>query len=85
MTLTEVSALVKGKSGTKVKVTIRRDKEEKEFEITRGKIDIQSVTTKIYEKMIKKQVILIYQLLLTIHMHNLKKQKKNQKIKKQIL
>ena len=49
MTLTEVSALVKGKSGTKVKVTIRRDKEEKEFEITRGKIDIQSVTTKIYE------------------------------------
>ncbi len=54
MTLTEVSALVKGKSGTKVKVTIRRDKEEKEFEITRGKIDIQSVTTKIYEKNDKK-------------------------------
>ena len=54
MTLTEVSALVKGKSGTKVKVTIRRDKEEKEFKITRGKIDIQSVTTKIYEKNDKK-------------------------------
>lgn len=54
MTLAEVSSLVKGKAGTKVKITIKRDDEEKEFEVTRGKIDIQSVKTKVYEKNGKK-------------------------------
>lgn len=54
MTLTELSALIKGKEGTKVKVVIKRDKKEQEIEITRGKVDIQSVTTKVYEKSNKK-------------------------------
>lgn len=54
MSLTELSALIKGKEGTKVKVIIKRDKKEQEVEIIRGRVDIQSVTTKIYEKNNKK-------------------------------
>ncbi len=45
--LAEVSNLVRGKEGTKVKLTILRGEEEKNFEITRTNIDIQSVSSKL--------------------------------------
>lgn len=48
-TLSEVSSLVKGKSGSKVKITILRDDEEKTFEVKRKSIDITSVTSDIIE------------------------------------
>ena len=48
-TLTEVSSLVKGKAGTKVKITVLRDDEEKTFEVKRKSIDITSVTSDIIE------------------------------------
>lgn len=48
-TLSEVSSLVKGKAGTKVKITVLRDDEEKIFEVKRKSIDITSVTSDIIE------------------------------------
>ena len=48
-TLTEVSSLVKGKAGTKVRITVLRDDEEKTFEVKRKSIDITSVTSDIIE------------------------------------
>ena len=48
-TLSEVSSLVKGKSGSKVKITVLRDDEEKTFEVKRKSIDITSVTSDIIE------------------------------------
>ena len=48
-TLTEVSSLVKGKAGTKVKITVLRDDEEKIFEVKRKSIDITSVNSDIIE------------------------------------
>ena len=48
-TLSEVSSLVKGKVGSKVKITILRDDEEKTFEVKRKNIDITSVTSDIIE------------------------------------
>lgn len=48
-TLSEVSSLVKGKAGTKVKITVLRDDEEKTFEVKRKSIDITSVTSDIIE------------------------------------
>ncbi len=47
--LTEVSALVKGKEGTKLEVTVTRNDEEKTFKITRASIDITSVTSQVIE------------------------------------
>lgn len=54
MKLTEISKLVKGKEGTKVKITILRNEEEKTFEAKRKSIDIQSVTSNIIEYNNKK-------------------------------
>lgn len=54
MKLTEISKLVKGKEGTKVKITILRNEEEKTFETKRKSIDIQSVTSNIIEYNNKK-------------------------------
>ena len=54
MSATEVSQLVRGSEGTDVVLTIRRDKEEKEVTITRGSVDIPSVTSEIIEKNNKK-------------------------------
>lgn len=54
MKLTEISKLVKGKVGTKVKITVLRNEEEKTFEVKRKSIDIQSVTSNIIEYNNKK-------------------------------
>lgn len=54
MKLTEISKLVKGKEGTKVKITVLRNEEEKTFETKRKSIDIQSVTSNIIEYNNKK-------------------------------
>jgi len=43
-TLSEVSALIKGKADTKVSITIKRDNEEKVLSVTRKEVDITSVT-----------------------------------------
>lgn len=48
-TLDEVSSVVKGKEGTKVKITVLRGEEELEFEVERRNIDIASVTKEIIE------------------------------------
>jgi len=47
--LTEISSLVKGKEGTKVKITVLRDEEEKEFNVERKSIDIKSVRKELIE------------------------------------
>lgn len=44
-TTTEASNLIKGKENTKVKVTVLRNDEEKEFTVTRKKISVQTVTS----------------------------------------
>lgn len=54
MNLNEVSDLIKGKSGTKVELTILREGKEETIEVTRGKVDIESVTSKIISKGDKK-------------------------------
>ena len=41
----EISSLVRGKVGSKVKVVVQRGEEKKTFTITRGTIDIQSVSS----------------------------------------
>lgn len=48
-TITEISNLVKGEEGTKVKLTIKRDDLEKEFTVERKSIDIKSVTKQVIE------------------------------------
>lgn len=48
--LSKVSKLIKGKPGTKVTVTVLRDNKEKEITITRSKIDIPRVKSKVIEK-----------------------------------
>ena len=45
----EIAKLVRGKTGTKVKITVIRDGEEKEFDIVRGTVDLISVTDKVIE------------------------------------
>ena len=45
----EASNKIKGEAGTKVKIEILRDEETKEFEITREKILISHITTKVLE------------------------------------
>ena len=54
LTAAEVSSKVKGKKGTKVKITVLRDKEEKEFEVVRDYVDLKSVATEYIEKNNKK-------------------------------
>lgn len=43
MTLNEAVSKIRGKKGTKVRLTIERDKKEKEIEIIRDQIDVPSV------------------------------------------
>lgn len=50
----EIASLIKGKENTKVKVTILRNKKEIDFNITRQKVDIPSVSSKIIENNNKK-------------------------------
>ena len=52
--LSEIAELVKGKEGTSVNITIRRDKEEKEIVLTRAVVDNVSVMSEIIEKNNKK-------------------------------
>ncbi len=53
-TLTEISALIKGKKGIRVQLEVLRDNELKEIEVTRETIEISSVTSKIYSQENKK-------------------------------
>lgn len=46
---TDLSNLVKGKKGTKINVTVKRNDEEKSFNLKRDTIDLISVTDKIIE------------------------------------
>lgn len=52
--LSDISNLIKGKSGTIVTIKVLRDDEEKEFKVKRSKISIPSVTSKVIEKDNKK-------------------------------
>lgn len=52
--LAEIAEIVKGKSGTNVKLTILRGKEEKTFTITRGTVDNISVISEIINSNNKK-------------------------------
>ena len=49
-TLEEITAKIKGKAGTIVKITILRDKKEKTFSVTREKISYKSVSSKTLTK-----------------------------------
>lgn len=53
-TSSDVSDMIKGMSGSKVKITVARDGKEIEFEVTRETIVLDSVTYKMYEKNGKK-------------------------------
>ena len=53
-TTTEVANMIKGKEGTTVKLKIQRENEVFEKEITRNKIEIPSVTSKVFEMNGKK-------------------------------
>ena len=44
----ELSKLIRGKKGTKVKLTILREDVEKEIEVTRGVVELKSVASRIY-------------------------------------
>lgn len=52
--LSDISNLIKGKTGTVVTIKVLRDDEEKEFKVKRSKISIPSVTSKVIEKDNKK-------------------------------
>ena len=45
----EVPKAIKGKEGTKVKITIKRDETEKDYEITRRKIEVINVSSQILD------------------------------------
>ncbi len=47
MSLNDISLLMSGKENTKVKITIKRNKEEKTYTLKRTKIETQTVTSKI--------------------------------------
>lgn len=53
-TLSEISALIKGKSGTEVNLTVTRDGKDIDLNIIRGKVDLPSVKSKIIESNKKK-------------------------------
>ena len=44
----QLSKLIRGKKGTKVKITVLREEKEKEFEVTRGVVELKSVTSKTF-------------------------------------
>ena len=50
----DLSSLIRGEEGTEVTVTVKRGEEEIDFNLTRRKIDIISVTSKVIEKNNKK-------------------------------
>lgn len=54
MELSKISNLIKGKSGTNVKLKIKRDDKEEEITIKRGKVVIPSVSSKVIKKNDKK-------------------------------
>lgn len=54
LNLTEISSKVKGKAGTIVNITIKRNEEEIEIPVTRGTVELTSVTSKIIEDNEKK-------------------------------
>lgn len=54
MSTEEVSKLIKGKEGTKIKVTVNRNNDEKELELTRASVEISSVSSDIIEQDNKK-------------------------------
>ena len=54
MTAADVSSRVKGETGTKVDLTIKRGEEIIDVTLTRGSVDIPSVTSEIIEKNNKK-------------------------------
>ena len=54
LSLSEISSKVKGDVGTDVKITIIRDKEEKEISLTRDNVDTISVTGEVIERDDKK-------------------------------
>ena len=45
----DISEKVKGKEGTKVNITIKRNNEEKDYEITRRKVEVVNVTSQILD------------------------------------
>ena len=47
--LSQISKIIKGKKGSKLKVTVLRDGEEKELTIIRGKVEIPSVSSELIE------------------------------------
>ena len=46
----EITKLIKGKVGSKVIITVKRNDKEKDITVIRGKVDIQSVEGKIYNE-----------------------------------
>ncbi len=50
MSLNKISSIVKGENGTNVSLTIERDGNELELELTRGDVDSVSVTSELIEK-----------------------------------
>ena len=53
-TLEEISSLLTGEKGTSVSIKMKRGEEEKDFTVVRDIIEIQSVTSKVYEEDDKK-------------------------------
>lgn len=49
-TLEEIVKAIRGKKGTKFKITIKREDEELKFEVTRDTINLSSVSGELYEK-----------------------------------
>ena len=45
----DIASRIRGESGSVVNITVRRGEEELDFDIVRGKIDIQSVSSEIFE------------------------------------
>lgn len=54
MSLSDMSKIIKGKEGTKFNITVERNKKQISFDIVRGKVEIDSVSTEIFEKNGKK-------------------------------
>ncbi len=49
LTITEISALIKGSTNTTVKIQVKRNDQLLDFEIKRAKVELTSVTSKIYD------------------------------------
>lgn len=50
LSTSEIASRVKGKTGTEIKIKIKHEDLEKELTIKRGKVDIESVFTEVYEE-----------------------------------